>query len=137
MKLSDLILNLKTSLPTRGVRSLIFSTPTPTCVSKLDSCSWCDSWLNKIYWLLLLFNSCVTIFVDCEYVFKCLKHSAKNHSCSSSCSNQKYPLLVLLRLLPKNANSCRSRLLYSGSCTPLLPTDFLEIFNGNINSHLK
>jgi len=40
-------------------------------------------------------------------------------SCSGSCSNQKYSLLVLLRLLLKNANSCRSRLRYSGSCTPL------------------
>jgi len=48
-----------------------------------------------------------------------LKHSAKNHSssCFGSCSN---PPLVLLRLLLKNANSCRSLLQYSGSCTPLV-----------------
>jgi len=43
-----------------------------------------------------------------------LKLSAKNHSCSYS--NQKYPLLVLLRFLLKIANSFRSRLMYSGSC---------------------
>jgi len=34
-------------------------------------------------------------------------------------SNQKYRLLVLFRLLMKNADSCRSRLMYSRSCTPL------------------
>jgi len=39
----------------------------------------------------------------------------KNPSCSVSWSNRKYPHLVLLRLLLKNANSCQSRLLYSGS----------------------
>jgi len=46
----------------------------------------------------------------------------KNHSYSGSCYNPKYPLLVLLLLLLKNTNSCRSRLLFSGSCTPLRPT---------------
>jgi len=34
--------------------------------SKIDSCSGCDYWKNKIYRLLLLFNSCVTIYVDCK-----------------------------------------------------------------------
>jgi len=29
-----------------------------SCLSKLDSCSWYDSWLHKNYRLLLLFNSC-------------------------------------------------------------------------------
>jgi len=58
-------------------------------------------------------NSCVTIPVDCEYVFKSLKHSAKNHSCSGSCSNQKYPILVLLRLLLK-----KPTLAGVDSCTP-------------------
>jgi len=44
----------------------------------------------------------------------------KNPSRSGSCSIQNYPLLVLLRILLKNANFCRSPLLYSGSCTPLV-----------------
>jgi len=35
------------------LRSLSFSTPTPTCVSKNDSYFWYDSWLHKIYQLLL------------------------------------------------------------------------------------
>jgi len=49
-------------------------------------------------------------------------------TCSESCSNRKYPLLVLLDpFLLKNTNSCRSRFLYSGSCTPLflISTPFL------------
>jgi len=46
----------------------------------------------------------------------------KNHSCS--CSNRKYPLLILLRLI--NANSFRNRLLYSGFCTPLMGIFVLE-----------
>jgi len=29
-----------------------------SCASKMDSCSGCDSWLNKIYQLLLQINSC-------------------------------------------------------------------------------
>jgi len=49
----------------------------------------------------------------------------KNHSCS--CSNEKYPLLVLLRLLLKNTNSCQNRLLYSGSCTLLVYIILFEI----------
>jgi len=73
----------------RVVRSLIFPLLLSSCVSKIDSYSWYNSWLNKNYWLLLLFNSCVTIYVDCEYLFKSLKHSAKNYSYSGSCSNQK------------------------------------------------
>jgi len=44
----------------------------------------------------------------------------KNHFCSDSWSNRKYPLQLLLRLLLKNANSSRSRLLYSGPCTRLV-----------------
>jgi len=45
-----------------------------------------------------------------------LKPLCLNHSCS--CFTQKYPLLILLRFLLKNANFFGSRLLYSGSCTP-------------------
>jgi len=46
-------------------------------------------------------------FMKTANMYSNLKHSSENHS--RSCSNQKYPLLVLLRILLKNANSCRSR----------------------------
>jgi len=42
-----------------------------SCASKIDSCSGCDSRLNKIYRLLFLFNSCITIYLDYEYTSKC------------------------------------------------------------------
>jgi len=32
-------------LCSRGVRKLIFPLLLRSCVSKIDSCSWCDSWL--------------------------------------------------------------------------------------------
>jgi len=45
-----------------------------------------------------------------------------------SCSKQKYPLLVLLQLLLENSNSYRSRLWYSGSCTPLTCTTDCQFY---------
>jgi len=91
-------------------RVWFFSLLLRSCVSKLDSCSWYDSWLQKNYRLLVLVNSC--------HKSRRVQTMIKNHSCSDSWSNRKYPLLVLLQL--KNVNSCRSRFLYSDSCTPLV-----------------
>jgi len=120
------------------------STPTPLLCFK--------NWLLLRMWLLikqnlttpallLLFNSCITIYVDCEFTSKCKKHSAKITPAPGLLllllrllSNQKYPLLVLLRLMLKNANSCRSRLLYSGSCTPEMSgLCFLDFESDSIN----
>jgi len=85
------------------VRSLIFPLILRSCVSKFDSCSWYDSWLQKNYRLLLLFNSCHKLR-RMQRVNANLKNTMiKNHSCS--CSNRKNPLLVLLRILSKNAKS--------------------------------
>jgi len=60
-------------------------------------------WLHKIHRLLFRYNSCqksrrvqIVIYLKTTVI--------KNHSCSGSCSDQKYTLLLL----------------YSGSCTPLM-----------------
>jgi len=70
---------------------------------------------KKNYRLLLLFNSCHKL-----RRMQIVNANLKNTTIKITPApvQSKNPLLVLLRILLKNANSCWSRLLYSDSCTP-------------------
>jgi len=103
----------------KGMRSLIFSTP--TSLLSILNCYLLLKWLlitrnlstPAPVWLLSQFTSSVNNHEGIKTTV------LKKSLLLRLLSNEKYPLLVLLRLLLKNTNSCQSRLLYSASCTPL------------------
>jgi len=106
----------------RGVRSLIFSTTTPLMYFKTWLPAPCITPDYK-----KINNSCscltpVTNRVECEQTLISQKHYDKKSLLvlPRFLYQTKISIPGLLQFLLKNVNSYRSRLLYSGSCTPLM-----------------